>query len=143
MRGRGRGMLGPGGMPRPRNIPHPGPSAHHSDARPDLLKLGQKFGGSISIGVIDTGNNRPGGKKAPGDGTGVSIQKLKGDVPVGAPMNIRESGTGVPVNSKQVQQAAPTTSSSSSDHQQQTQGYICNFINSTNCLPSYYSVLVS
>ncbi len=127
MRGRGRGMMGPGGMPRHRNVPHPGASAHHSDARPDLLKLGQKFGGSISIGVIDTGNNRPGGKRAPGDGHGVSIQKLKGDVPVGAPMNIRESGPGGPA-SKQVQQAAPTASASSSDNQQQSQGNLFVFI---------------
>ena len=72
----------------------PGPSSghHQQESRPDLFKLGQKFGGSISIGVIDSGNNRSSGKKSgPGDGTGVMIQKLKGDIPVGVPMNIRES----------------------------------------------------
>ena len=102
--GRGRGMpMGRGmpprpGMPRPHQGPpqHPGPSHHGGRGghgaephRPDLQKLGLKFGGQISI--TSTGNQ---GKKmagGPGDGQGVSIVKLKGDVPVGSPVNIREA----------------------------------------------------
>lgn len=97
MRGRGRGMHPPG-MQRPRPHPNQASSSHHNhggsgEARPDLQKLGLKFGGSISIGVIDSGNHKSGKRAGAGDGQGVSIQKLKGDVPVGVPMNIRESGT--------------------------------------------------
>lgn len=67
-----------------------GPSHHGGRGGPDLQKLGLKFGGQISI--TSTGNQ---GKKMVGgvaaDGHGVSIVKLKGDVPVGSPVNIRES----------------------------------------------------
>ena len=96
--GRGRGMppggrggfMRPGSMPRP----HPGPSHHvsgeHGPQRPDLQRLGLKFGGQISI--TSTANQAKAMAGGAGDGTGVSITKLKGDIPVGSPVNIRESG---------------------------------------------------
>jgi hypothetical protein len=71
--------------------------------RPDLQKLGLKFGGQISI--TSTGNQQQGGKRGgsggpgggggqggPGvDAQGVSITKLKGDMPVGSPVSIRDA----------------------------------------------------
>ena len=99
--GRGRGMppggrggfMRPGPMQRLHPSTHPGPSHQMSGQagphRPDLQKLGLKFGGQISItSTANQGKASAGG----GDGTGVSITKLKGDVPVGSPVNIRESG---------------------------------------------------
>lgn len=82
----GPGMVGPGLKS------HSGPS-HPLDPgvpRPDLQKLGLKFGGQISI--TSTGNQ---GKKmmgGPGDGTGVSITKLKGEMSMASPLNIRDPG---------------------------------------------------
>ena len=92
--GKGRGMPpnARGGFTRPvghqqQRTPNPGPSSV-GEHRPDLQKLGLKFGGQISITSTGQGKKMMGS----GDGTGVSITKLKGDMPVGSPVNIRETG---------------------------------------------------
>lgn len=84
-----------------------GGDAHQPPNRPDLQKLGLKFGGQISI--TSTGNQgKRGGQGGGGGGTdaqGVSITKLKGDLPVGSPVSIRDA------TNKHPQQGAPGTSS--------------------------------
>ena len=54
--------------------------------RPDLKKLGLKFGGQISITSSDQGPSR-----RSETGHGVSIMKLKGDVPVGSPVSMKDA----------------------------------------------------
>ena len=73
---------------------------HHPPNRPDLQKLGLKFGGQISItSTGNQGGKRGGGAGGPGgggggvDAQGVSITKLKGDMPVGSPVSIRDATT--------------------------------------------------
>ncbi len=83
--------------------------------RPDLQKLGLKFGGQISI--TSTGNQGKrggaGGGGGGGGGTdaqGVSITKLKGDMPVGSPVSIRDA-----TNKQQQQQGPAGTSGRTED----------------------------
>ena len=57
--------------------------------KPDLQKLGMKFGGQISI---TSSNNQAGaGGKKGQDGQGVSVMKMKGDVQVGAAVSIKDA----------------------------------------------------
>lgn len=83
--------MGRGGGFRPGQKPS-GEKGPDGQPKPDLQKLGLKFGGQISI--TSTGNQ---GKKGasggtgPGDTQGVSVTKLKGDVPVGSPVSIRDA----------------------------------------------------
>ena len=68
------------------------------EEKPDLQKLGLKFGGQISI---TSSGNQPGATKKPpslpvaaGDNNqGVSVTKMKGDVPVGVPVSITDAKT--------------------------------------------------
>ena len=67
------------------------------EEKPDLQKLGLKFGGQISI---TSSGNQPGSTKKPpsqptvGDNNqGVSVTKMKGDVPVGVPVSIKDAKT--------------------------------------------------
>lgn len=98
VRGRGAPMMGRG-MPRPHGGPHMRPGPGQEGPRPDLQKLGLKFGGQISI--TSTGNQarraaqQQGGAAAVevGGAPGVSITKLKGDIPVGSPVSIRDATT--------------------------------------------------
>jgi len=104
VRGRGGPMMGRG-MSRggPHGGPHMRPGPGQEGPRPDLQKLGLKFGGQISI--TSTGNQarRAAGQQqqqqggvpvmdmgAMGGAPGVSITKLKGDNPVGSPVSIRD-----------------------------------------------------
>jgi len=96
----GRGRGGPGAGPIGRGgFNRPGEGAKKSAGadgapgavKPDLQKLGLKFGGQISI--TSTGNQaKRGGQGGAGaDTSGVSVTKLKGDVPVGSPVSIRDA----------------------------------------------------
>jgi len=90
--GRGRGMnpIGRGGFNRPGAAPQRvGPDG--APIKPDLQKLGLKFGGQISI--TSSGNQGKRGSQggAGADNQGVSVTKLKGDVPVGSPVSIRDA----------------------------------------------------
>ena len=64
------------------------------EEKPDLQKLGLKFGGQISI--TSSGNQQPGASKKPGqpapvdNNQGVSVTKMKGDVPEGDPVSIKD-----------------------------------------------------
>lgn len=73
--GEGAKKLGPDGTP----------------IKPDLQKLGLKFGGQISI--TSSGNQGKRGNQGGAgiDNQGVSVTKLKGDVPVGSPVSIRDA----------------------------------------------------
>merc|ERR1719189_2002483 len=59
------------------------------EPKPDLQKLGMKFGGQISI--TSTGNQAKKSNRGDNDGQGVSVTKLKGDVPVGGPVSIKDA----------------------------------------------------
>jgi hypothetical protein len=77
--------------------------------RPDLQKLGLKFGGQISITSTGNQGKRGGAGGGGGGGTdaqGVSITKLKGDMPVGSPVSIRDA-----TNKQQQQQQGPAGTS--------------------------------
>jgi len=87
--GRGRGSpIGRGQGFRPGG-PKMGEKGADGQPKPDLQKLGLKFGGQISI--TSTGNQGKRGGMGGGDTQGVSVTKLKGDVPVGAPVSIRDA----------------------------------------------------
>merc|ERR1719150_3166600 len=92
--GEGRGRGGPrGGMTRgvPMGRGYPlgrGGKGKDGEPKPDLQKLGMKFGGQISI--TSTGNQAKKSDRG-NDGQGVSVTKLKGDVPVGAPVSIKDA----------------------------------------------------
>ena len=64
------------------------------EEKPDLQKLGLKFGGQISI---TSSGNQPGAAKKPGqpapvdNNQGVSVTKMKGGVPVGDPVSIKDA----------------------------------------------------
>jgi len=101
---RGRGAMMGRGMSRPHGAPHMRPGPGQEGPRPDLQKLGLKFGGQISI--TSTGNQarrlaqQQGGAaggptvvEVGGAAPGVSITKLKGDIPVGSPVSIRDATT--------------------------------------------------
>ncbi len=81
-RGRGRGQppAGRGQIRRP---------GGQEEDKPDLQKLGMKFGGQISI----TSSNQPQGKKSgSGDGgQGLSVMKMKGNEHVGGPVSIKDA----------------------------------------------------
>ena len=81
-RGRGRGQP-PGGRGQIRR-----PGGMEED-KPDLQKLGMKFGGQISI----TSSNQPQGKKSgSGDaGQGLSVMKMKGNEHVGGAVSIKDA----------------------------------------------------
>eukprot|EP00092_Neocalanus_flemingeri_P082038 GFUD01102601.1.p1 GENE.GFUD01102601.1~~GFUD01102601.1.p1 ORF type:complete len:647 (-),score=192.59 GFUD01102601.1:563-2503(-) len=96
--GRGRGgpqigQMGRGGFNRPgAGAKNPaGADGAPGVVKPDLQKLGLKFGGQISI--TSTGNQAKRGNQggAGADNSGVSVTKLKGDVPVGSPVSIRDA----------------------------------------------------
>jgi len=89
-RGRGGPPMGRGGFNRPgEGAKKIGPDG--APIKPDLQKLGLKFGGQISI--TSTGNQGKRGNQggAGADNQGVSVTKLKGDVPVGSPVSIRDA----------------------------------------------------
>ena len=75
-KGRGLPVAGRGQIRRP------------GEDKPDLQKLGMKFGGQISI---TSSNQSPGGKKQGDGGQGVSVTKMKGDMMVGAPVSIKDA----------------------------------------------------
>lgn len=82
--------MGRGGFNRPgEGAKKVGPDG--APIKPDLQKLGLKFGGQISI--TSTGNQGKRGNQggAGADNQGVSVTKLKGDVPVGSPVSIRDA----------------------------------------------------
>jgi len=85
--GQGRGFARPGDAAKKPGGADGAPGA----PKPDLQKLGLKFGGQISI--TSTGNQAKRGNQggAAGDNQGVSVTKLKGDVPVGSPVSIRDA----------------------------------------------------
>ena len=89
VRGRGRGVMPPGGA-RGGQIRRPGADHQHGGDKPDLQKLGMKFGGQISI---TSSNNQSGGKKGEG---GVSVMKMKGDVAVGSAVSIKDAANNKP-----------------------------------------------
>lgn len=87
--GLGRGSGPPGSRQGYQGRGGPGGKGRDGEPKPDLQKLGMKFGGQISI--TSTGNQA--GKKSDrgNDGQGVSVTKLKGDVPIGAPVSIKDA----------------------------------------------------
>ena len=76
-RGRGQPPVGRG------HIRKPG----QGEDKPDLQKLGMKFGGQISI----TSSNQPQGRKVGDAGQGVSVMKMKGNEQVGGPVTINDA----------------------------------------------------
>merc|ERR1719189_1944829 len=77
-----------GGVPMGRGFPLGRGKGKDGEPKPDLQKLGMKFGGQISI--TSTGNQAKKSDRG-NDGQGVSVTKLKGDVPVGAPVSIKDA----------------------------------------------------
>ena len=124
---RGRGRGGPAGMrpgPRPAEGKKPGPgeaAAGPGGVKPDLQQLGRKFGGQISITSTGNTGGRAGGLGGPDSQQGVSVTKLKGDVPVGDPVSIKDA-----TNTKAGKAAPPSPAgeSSKSDGQPDSQNVV-------------------
>ena len=124
--GRGRGGPPPAGRGQVRR---PGPG----EDKPDLQKLGMKFGGQISI----TSSNQHPGKKAGGEaGQGVSVMKMKGDQQVGGPVSIKDatSNKGGPAKpgasageSSKADQESPSVKVEPTDHEETEAAVAENF----------------
>lgn len=119
-RGRGRGQP-PAGRGQIRR-----PGGQETEDKPDLQKLGMKFGGQISI----TSSNQPQGKKSgPGDGgQGLSVVKMKGNEHVGGPVSIKDatsnkngssqpSSSGESSKAESVQAATPSVKEEPKDNE--------------------------